>query len=396
VTLVEQWDRIVPEVRVTRILVPFYVAVVLLVAIRAAMTPAWNFDVVGYVAAAVSWSESDPRKIHDRTYQELKHAAPPRAYQDITASSSYRRALSERAEYLATQIPFYTNKPGYVLLLTVFAKLNLGLAKATYSISVAAYIAFCALALWWLRSIDRSAWMIMISLCFAVAPPITRIAGYSTPDMLSATVLGFAAFEIIARQRYPLGFALLVFSAIIRPDNIIFSGALIIWIAWRSEQERKNRRALACIALAALLLVYVGVGFLANAYSLGVLMKHTFVEKLYEPGSMSNSIGFGEYLTALIQGIEGKGTLEPSVMPIFILLTILALRQLAAREPQPLSDHAAQVLLLCWTTVLLHFLAFPLLADRFFLHVYLVVTVVVASVLAPVSRRSHSPSELTA
>jgi hypothetical protein len=52
----------------------------------------WNLDVVLYLSAALSWTIDDPVKRHGLVYDEARAALPPRAFEDVTATSEYRRA----------------------------------------------------------------------------------------------------------------------------------------------------------------------------------------------------------------------------------------------------------------------------------------------------------------
>jgi len=78
--------------------------------VHAEHSPAWNFDVAGYVAAARAPTDAEPRRVRAETYREIAEVAPMGAYAALTSDWEYRRALYAKAEFLETQIPFHRSK----------------------------------------------------------------------------------------------------------------------------------------------------------------------------------------------------------------------------------------------------------------------------------------------
>jgi hypothetical protein len=99
--------------------------------------PRYNGDLVGYVAAAVSFTESDPAVVHRMTYETIKSHIPPMAYTRITESSPHRHAISTTPALLQEFGGNYKARLLYVLPMYCLGRLGMPLPKAAQTVSLA-------------------------------------------------------------------------------------------------------------------------------------------------------------------------------------------------------------------------------------------------------------------
>jgi hypothetical protein len=358
---------------VKRPFVAFLVAAaVLLSAFRAARAPAWNFDVLGYVSAALSWSGASAKAVHSEAYRTLEAGLPAEAFEALTSASEYRQALHANPDYLATQVPFYANKPGYVAVLWVLSRAGLALPRATQVVSIGAYLGLAALIFAWVKRRSSRTEDVWLALAFLLAPSAWSYAGYATPDLLSALIITGAMFAALELARHRLAVALLLVACAVRPDNAIFAVLLLGWLAWRGDREGKEARRAALAGLGLVPLSAFMTQRLTGAYPWGTLLEHTFVERLFVPEKMAETISVSDYLQALWRGLTFRDTPEFPFAPLFALLAAFSWWRLG-REGTPEAARSRQILGIAAASVVLHYVGFPLLADRFFVAQYWIV-----------------------
>lgn len=322
----------------------------------------WNFDALGYAAAAVSWSGATEEDAHRRVYDDLRAVASPAQWTALTASSEYRTKLAAEPRALATQVPFYASKPLLVGLSALAARAGLNVIEVVFVIPAIAWAAFVALLVGWLLRSGGGVPGVLLALGFATSPIGVEAGQLATPDSLAALFLLVGARGVVTRSVLltAVGFAL---ACATRADAALLAVALLAWTWWRMSARWAP-------ALAAGLVLFVAVTqSLAQARSWSALFIHTFVRRLtVESDFESVVVTSSDYFRVLRAGLGGDFVLHPSVA-----LFVLGLSALVARQT------ARWWLLAVWSALVLHVLAFPMLADRFFLAHYALVLVAAAS-----------------
>ena len=185
----------------------------------------------------------------------------------------------------------------------------------------------------------------------------------ATPDALFA-VLAFACAALVLRGGNAYFVALLAIAcAMTRPDGVPFVLALL---AFRVT-ENKQWLAFAATAFASIGAASFAI---ARGYPWKVLIYHTFVRRVVDRSDADSvRFGVGDYARILQEGLSGNYTPDPTLLVVFAITVVGVL--VTRREPHPRRRSILLLLLLIWGTIVVHFLAFPLLADRFFLAQYL-------------------------
>ena len=96
-----------------------YLLIAVLALWQSASKPMHNWDMIGYVAAAKSFEESDASALHDFTYRQLRESVTHKKYTSLASGKGdlYRETISEDPAAFAEQLPFYRIRPVYTGLI---------------------------------------------------------------------------------------------------------------------------------------------------------------------------------------------------------------------------------------------------------------------------------------
>jgi hypothetical protein len=149
-----------------------------------------------------------------------------------------------------------------------------------------------------------------------------------------------------------------------RPDGVPFVLALL---AFRVTENKK------WLAFAATAFASIGAASfaIARGYPWKVLIYHTFMRRVVDRSDADSvRFGVGDYARILQEGLSGNYTPDPTLLLLVFAITVVGVL-VTRREAHPRRRSMLLLLLLIWGTIVVHFLAFPMLADRFFLAQYL-------------------------
>jgi len=352
----------------------------------AATQPKWNIDTIGYAAAAHRLLGASDADVHTRVYADMNASAPAKSRRDISSSSEYRVTIAADPRAFATQIDFYAHKYLYVIAVALAMQPGANSVAATFYVSAAA---LALLAMVWLVALLRItnaplAWG--VGLCVLLSPPLRELGRLATPDAL-AVLFMFAGACILLMAERRRWLALVPWLAAIgtRSDSVLFVIALLSWLAWCEPEVR--RFALGGAALCVLACAAVS---LADPYPWSTLISHAFFDRitdqsLAERGSTVDPV---RYLAALARGLRGDFVKHESNSFFFIALSLVVLWG-RARKGDAAPDPRLRLHGLIWAAAGLHFLVFPMLADRFFIAHYLTVTWLAVAGLRPTQTEAH-------
>jgi hypothetical protein len=340
-------------------------------------TPEWGFDIVCYAGAARTWLGETPAQAHANVYRELELTAPWKEAEAIRSLSEYREGVANSVEQFAVQLPMYTVKPLYVGLVAAGVMLGGNSLTVQFWISAVAYGCFAILLLLALARVASVPVALAMGAALLLSPTFREVGQMPNPDALSALVVFGGFYALILARRPLLGIALLLVSIGVRPNNLLFALAIAVWWAWKDRLQS----AQAALAGSAGVVIYVIVNRVTSAYPWGVLFTHTYLRRLTDVASVRSDVTMSSYLGTLLPGLGGAGVLYPSVMLIFVAISVLAFVVAKRSENPSIAREAMGLQLAIWGAVVLHFLAFPMLADRFFMVHYAAVTVLTLSVI---------------
>ncbi len=351
--------------------IAIYLLIAAVVTAWGALKPSYDWDVLGYMAAALSWEQTDKKQIHDNVYAFAQMAMPEETYRELTTQGSYRQDMYANHAHFAQQIPFYSIRPLYVACLYLLHKLGINLAQAAAVISALSYFLMAVILLLWITKYIDGVCGVGLPLLLILSPPMLMTARLTTPDALSAAML-VTAIYVLAEKRWLIGFGLLMLLSIfVRTDNIIYALILFSYLVLFG----KHRLALSLpgftLFVAAAVLSYLTINLAAGNYGWSTVFHHTLVQFINDPAEHSFTISLPAYLKALRSGLS---LLVGGSMVIFLFFGLLAY-YLSARKKILVQNIYPHLTLILGLSVLLRYALFPAILDRFFVAHYMLVAV---------------------
>lgn len=333
-----------------------------------AARPHWNWDMIGYVAAARSLADGDAGVLQGFTYAEVERSVPPAVFAELAPAGgdSYRRAVRADPEAFREQLPFYRIRPLHNAAVLLLSRAGVGLGRATHLVPGIAVAAAIALLLPLAASALPPPLAAALPL-LAVAFGALDVARLATPDGTALLGVVLAGLLYAAGRATPL-FLLLPLLVAVRTDLVLLS--LPLAAAAGAVARRPAAAALSGgVALALALAIPAHFGHPGWA----VTFHHTFVAPLARPLSEPPALDAARYLRVL----AGR-CVDLAGDRAFLLYAAaaLSLREIgraarAASAAAALRTPAAALALACLAYVAAHFLLFPAADERFFTGPYL-------------------------
>src|SRR5262245_4718348 len=95
------------------------------------LRPYHNWDMLAYMACAISIEESNIDSIHSKVYNTAQAELPPRDFKELTTANDYRNRNFTEAQFFQTRLSLYWVKPLYVLLVFLLYKAGIPLTVST-------------------------------------------------------------------------------------------------------------------------------------------------------------------------------------------------------------------------------------------------------------------------
>jgi hypothetical protein len=216
-----------------------FVSCLLAILVAAYMTyfaivrPGWAWDVIPYTMAVLKSGASDVATAHAKTYALIAAYAPADMFAILTSSDQFRQGHFANPGALASYLPLWECKLGYVLLLKAIAAFSDPIV-AIIAVSLMAILATLAIMLWqsWkLAGIASLAWLPLM-----VVFGMPTMASMLSPDPVTTLVYtaGFAAF---LSARWRVASALFVIAVFLRPDSVVTNAVLAVAMVARAPRE---------------------------------------------------------------------------------------------------------------------------------------------------------------
>jgi hypothetical protein len=317
--------------------------------------PTYNFDNVFYLGFAEEIRGQTISEAHQSAYAQINAALPKEDYEKIlsdgTADDLVRIPSATNVEVYRQQIPFYSIKPVYPLLIAVFRSVGVNGVNASFWISAVSLGLLAALCCSWLSRHYAVGLSAAVAVLIALSGGIFNLGVDPRPDALyAAVVIGTLMLTVRSARLSGVLIALMLFSMLVRPDAIIL--CVLMSLAWLVTKPRDYARPL--IALALCLALYVGVTRVMGAYSWPTLMYHAYINYLPYPQTQPSVVHAADLLH--IYAKFGQPIYSESFLTM-LLVAVLALIGALVTAPlrSPLVVFSAALVL----TLPLHFLVHP-------------------------------------
>lgn len=349
--------------------------------------PLLNWDIIGYIGSANALALGDTASLRVLTYTQLRHSVPSPIYDELT-NGSFRREISLDSSAFREQLPFYQIRLAYTWLIYLLFKLGCDIVLATYIISGASVVAGVVLLYVVSKRILARPFLYAIP-PLAVIFGVPDLARYSTPDGLAFLSAILCAYLYLARR---LGLLLIVLpiTVAVRTDLILFAIPLLFFIVLSETGWRFRAAFSACASVA----VYVGIGAHFRNPGWSTIFYHSFVGVMTHPVSTPVRLNAPHYFRALMNG--ATGAISDKGFTLYVLVAMYSfylIKREAGRTSifSALKSPTMSLPVVCSVSVASHFVAFPVVWDRFFAAQYMIS---VLSLLAMVSDGRGTPRAL--
>lgn len=343
--------------------------------------PFYNWDVLPYTAL-VEVSSSDPVTLHADAYRAIEHDAPPsivRSFKGEGPDPRYRRDMVSNPWHFAEQLPFYSVKPLYLLLLAAIHRAGPSGPEAATLVSVCSFAILGLVLFVWMR---RSAGGLLAAVGTGLLLSTAEFIGTgaeTTPDALFAALALVAIFLVFAEKRTFAGLCILSVLPLVRADGLVLLALVLAYLVWTSPEFS---RKYAFILLVAEVLVMEGIKWLAGGYGFETLFYHSFVVRIPAPAELNLHVTWRQYFHALHMYVLEAITTH---IPLYLLLGLASLK---ASRGHGVLRYVAWLGL---AYMAIHILAFPIADSRFLVLSYALFVLWTVHVLTTPPERLSEP-----
>ena len=313
--------------------------------------PHYNWDMIGYVAAAYYEDGYRGRSLLKQTYSEVQSEVGADTFKNLIYGEpdrDYRNTIFLDPVALNQQIPFYSIRVLYVEAIRLLKKVGITYSRATHIIS-AIFATMSVVVLAMIASEVRV--KLFVTPIIILSTGFIDLGRYSTPDAMACFFSLLCMLAVLKRSFISL--VLAVVMPLIRTDFIILS--LLI-----ASYEFFSRWKYVSVAAAAVsLAIYFAINYLHADYGWLTIFNFSLIGITPYPAKLIASTSIMDYIRAYIRGIVGL------VSQLSAALFALALFSVTATNVR--SKKKAMVLVVIpLGFVLVHFALFPVYFPRFF------------------------------
>lgn len=194
--------------------------------------PAYNWDILPYMALALSHTVEDKDSVHSKVYNIIKEGqqrgeVTNGTFGNFTQRIPYRVQCYENADKFNAQLFYYRTKPLYNLLVLGLYTTGVPLIQATIIPSVVACFFILLVLYAWMSLYTNRFMAAVVALLVALLPVFSELQNTSSPDALSAMFVLTAMHLLFAGKHKGWLFLCLVFAILTRIDNFIFAVAML-------------------------------------------------------------------------------------------------------------------------------------------------------------------------
>jgi len=350
------------------------------VAVHSYRSPEYNWDMLPYMAIALSTDHQDLYSVKLEAYRSARDHIPDAFYQQlISPAHAYRKEMYLNDTAFYRQLAFYVVKPLYTALVYLGYRAGFSPVAATVLPSVFSWLFISVLLLYWLNRYLPLSFAAGAALLIMLSAPLLSVARLSTPDALSAFLLLGAFYFFMEKPRLPAMLLFMAAAILTRPDNII-PCVLLLFIPAVTKSSPVKISAKGYFGTFLLLCGCFFIDSLrARAFGFDILYYPSFSHSLNMTHEDAGVFSWKGYLQVLhADAVTG---LYHSSVGLFGFMALLLLYKERISKPGTLTLNSL-LLLLCGVAVLIRFILVPDIADRFYIPYYLLIFILLIKSLA--------------
>jgi hypothetical protein len=353
-------------------------------AVNFAQRPLYNWDMVAYIAVALIDSGQPADTAYRASHEAIARSVPPAVAERLKDTRNEHLIAADETRFAAL-LPFFTVKPVYPALIAALHRMGVDLVAASVAVSASSYALICILLYVWIsRWVPLVVGVALAALLF-LSPFLTPIGQLSSPDALSTLVILLALFLAIERQHRAAGAALLVVAIAVRPENILYCGIFLAYLA-ASRRMGLGKCLAFCGAAVAFYLLLTGR---TNNYGWRTLFYFAMVDNTIAPAGFVSPLTFLDYLTIYLRQIDA---IVFTTQDGFAFFALIGLGALCLKMKRRLwADRYVHLLILAALFTVARLAVLPSDASRALLPAYLLLTIVFIQACAELKTASIRP-----
>jgi hypothetical protein len=329
--------------------------------------PLYDIDMLGYIGNALLNGEHDPVRVHQRVYQEVDKLPPVvqehfkgiQADADASQNAS-RRDRAVNAYHFAEFLPFFAIRPMYNDLIWLLNKAGVGLVQAVVLVSVVSYFLLGTLLFVWVQTLVGNVWAALLASVVMLTPAVMQVGRFTGADGISTLFALFSLYLIFEKRFWVVGTAVLLLSIYIRTDNVALAAPVLLVGVWQKRIAFWKGAVLLAVAVGSVLLI----NHFAGDYGIRMLYYRNFIGTPIAPAEVKEAFTISDYLRAFRAGISDA--LNSSLIP-FMVVGIIGF--LASSRLRVLGAVTI-------VYSVLHFIILPNWQERWFVILYLVLSII--------------------
>jgi hypothetical protein len=270
-----------------------YLCLFALLSVWAVLQPQYTWDLLGYIGCSVE--SSDPRIIHEVAFDSIRGIT---ANKDIQADTPYRADVTANPYHFAEQLPFYSIKPVYVMLVKGLHRLGEPYAKATVTVSAVSNFLLAVLVWYWLSAYLSGLPLAATCSLIMLSPNILALSRWPTPDCLATLLAGVGLYLVLERRSYFWGCTFLLCDVWVRTDALVLAGIVFAVLLLLRKLDIAQFALLSFLALGS----YFTINHFAGNYGWGALFSNSFTGGLTAPGEVIIRFSWSAYLHQFVRG----------------------------------------------------------------------------------------------
>jgi hypothetical protein len=329
--------------------------------------PAYNFDMLGYMALIIRMDRHDLKEVHAKTYENAKQCIPADDYNKLTETLPFRKKMASDALQFEKILPIYSVKPLYIGICWLFYKCGFSLVASTVIPSIVSYLVIGVFLFYWLKGYLQP-WIAFLSGLLIMCSMFTvAIAGHSTPDCLSALFLFVSFYFILEKRNVKLMLLFFLLSIFTRADNVITCFFIISFLTFNRKWKIIDRKQF-FLMTAILGVAYICAIIPVTQFGWSIFYYPQYAKHIDFSRDFDQAITFSSYLALVYSKLVTA--MVSTQFTFFMFLCLLIFGNPFSSWKKLTFDQS--FLLLVLGIMFFRFLLLPDLSDRFYLGFYLV------------------------
>ena len=331
-----------------------YILIIAGLTAYALLRPNNYWDMLAYIGVVESWHSSDPHVIHDVAYSSVQGLPEYKSLVGIDPVSKYNQRVAADSFDFVQQLPIYSIKPLYCMILAALHRGGLSYTTALNLISAGSFVGLALLAWFWFHQYLDEWWCTVFATLLVVSPPIYTAGRFATPDALELVLVIFGLYMMLEHSYTAAGGVFLILAVWARPDAMIVVGVIFFTLLYLKIIDYWEWGTFGLLTL----FTYGVIRVFGGPYSWGIFFYHAFVGVLTEPANMVVHVTPRMFL--MISAQNGWTLVKSTSIALVFFMGVLAIGLHRRRSYRFIT---AAVLM----SEILHFLPFPSYSNRFYM-----------------------------